>query len=192
MTCGSTKPSVSVGNSSHAHDVGALYLAQLIQMALRDGPDGLSPESPSRSTRGSRRSVRAGRRRQLRRRRHPRCSQGGSRSRESDASQIGPETRPRRRARRAHRRARCCLEVPRGADSRARARPARVRMPFGDGAQLARGTTRRDRLRVHRAKPRPLPLAVVLGLVLRGDCMAALRPKSSPSRARELARRREP
>ena len=26
--------------------MGALYLAQLIQMALRDGPDGLSPESP--------------------------------------------------------------------------------------------------------------------------------------------------
>ena len=48
------------------------------------------------------------------------------------------------------------------------------------------------RLRLHRAQPRPLPLAVVLGLLLRGDRLAPLRPGPGPGRAGEPARRPAP
>ena len=44
-------------------------------------------------------------------------------------------------------------------------------------------------LRLHAAEPRPLPVAVVLGLVLRGDRLAALRPRPGARRAGEPARR---
>ena len=47
-------------------------------------------------------------------------------------------------------------------------------------------------LRLHAAEPRPLPVAVVLGLLLRGDRLAALRPGARAGRAGEPARRPAP
>ncbi len=61
-----------------------------------------------------------------------------------------------------------------------RARPAR---------QLAGGRARRRPLRLHPAQPRPLPVAVVLGLLLRGDRLAPLRPGPLARRAGDPARR---
>ena len=52
-----------------------------------------------------------------------------------------------------------------------------------------RGRARRDPVRLHPAQPRALPVAVVLGLVLRGDRLAALRARARPRRAGEPARR---
>ena len=51
------------------------------------------------------------------------------------------------------------------------------------------GDARRRPLPLHPAQPRPLPVAVVLGLVLRGDRLAPLRRLPRPGRAREPALR---
>ena len=79
--------------------------------------------------------------------------------------------------------ARPALAVASGLDAGSRRRDRRA----GPAAELARGRARRDALRLHPAEPRPLPLAVVLGLLLRGDRLAPLRP-----RPRARAELREP
>ena len=50
--------------------------------------------------------------------------------------------------------------------------------------ELGRGRARRRPLRLHAAEPSALPLAVVLGLVLRRDRLAAARARPLPARAR--------
>ena len=81
----------------------------------------------------------------------------GSRARQRAPVGRGPRRRSRSRLR---------------LDAGSRRRDRRA----GPARQLARGRSRRDALRVHPAEPDPLPVAVVLGLLLRGDRLAPLRP----------------
>ena len=62
----------------------------------------------------------------------------------------------------------------------------------GAARELGRGRARRGALRLHAAEPEPLSVAVVLGLLLRGDRLAALRAGARANRAGEPARRPAP
>src|SRR5205814_971634 len=71
--------------------------------------------------------------------------------------------------------------------------PARA-LGGGRRAELVRGRARRSPLLVHQPEPGSVSLAVVRGLVLRGDLLAAPRGRPPPARARDAdpggARRR--
>ena len=58
----------------------------------------------------------------------------------------------------------------------------------GVAAGVAGGLARRQGLRLHAAEPGPLSVAVVLGLLLRRDLLAALRAGARPQGARDPAR----
>src|SRR5207244_5995555 len=64
-------------------------------------------------------------------------------------------------------------------------RAGRPRAP----GELGRGGTRRGSVRLYAPEPDALPVAVVLGLVLRGDRLAALRPGALARRARDASAR---